>query len=35
MRSRHGPYLSKGETERLVNAATRLLVASVSVDFFS
>ena len=35
MRSRHGPYLSKGETERLVNAATRLLVASVSVDIFS
>ncbi|XP_072044522.1 uncharacterized protein [Amphiura filiformis] len=35
MRSRHGPYLSKGETERLVNAATRLLVASETVPLES
>jgi hypothetical protein len=30
LRSRHGPQLSKGEAERLVNAATKLLVATVS-----
>ncbi|XP_071497345.1 uncharacterized protein [Diadema antillarum] len=31
LRSKHGPYLSKGETERLVNTATKLLVASETV----
>nr|XP_054762832.1 uncharacterized protein LOC129269368 [Lytechinus pictus] len=31
LRSKHGPYLSKGETERLVNTATKLLVASETI----
>ncbi|XP_022092629.1 uncharacterized protein LOC110980336 [Acanthaster planci] len=29
LRSRHGPQLSRGEAERLVNAATKLLVATL------
>jgi hypothetical protein len=31
LRSRHGPQLSKGEAERLVNAATKLLVATETI----
>lgn len=30
LRSKHGPYLTKGEAQRLINTATKMLVASVS-----